>query len=134
MGINGIRPTRTLMTAAVALLLGQSPVLAQTAQVAGDWQLEVESEQGTTYPTLILEQDGDMLTGHYSSATLGEAEVTGSVDGSEVTVTFSADPGVGQEVPVIYTGTVDQNGVWSGTLDIAGGLATGTFTATREGA
>ena len=39
----------------------------------------------------------------------------------------------GQPIPVAYVATVDANGVMSGTIDIAGGLATGTFTARRAG-
>jgi hypothetical protein len=36
----------------------------------------------------------------------------------------------GQTVPVVYVATVE-NGVMTGTIDLAGGLATGTFTARR---
>ncbi len=82
-------------------------------------------------PTLTLEQDGTALTGRYSSATLGDQNVTGSVDGSEVTVLFSADPGVGMEIEVVYVGTVDEDGVWSGTLDL-GGFISADFTGTRS--
>ena len=37
-----------------------------------------------------------------------------------------------QSGPSSYTGTVDEEGVWSGTLDIAGGLLTGTFKAKKK--
>jgi bacillopeptidase F (M6 metalloprotease family) len=53
------------------------------------------------------------------------------VDGSNVTVSFEADL-QGQSAPVSYKGTVDEEGVWSGTLDIAGGLLTGTFKAKKK--
>ena len=32
----------------------------------------------------------------------------------------------------MYEGTVDGDAVWTGTLDLAGGLATGTFRATKS--
>lgn len=94
--------------------------------------MEVTTETGTTTPSMTLEQAGDKLTGHYSSATLGEADITGTVNGNQVTISFSASL-QGQEIPVTYVGTVDANGLMTGTIDLAGGLATGTFTARRSG-
>ena len=70
------------------------------------------------------------LTGHYTSARLGETDVTGSVDGNTVTVTFEADL-QGQLLGGEYTGTVDADGVWSGTFDLSG-FAGGPFTATKQ--
>lgn len=104
---------------------------AQTVNVAGTWAMEVTTETGTTTPSMTLQQDGNRLTGRYSSQTLGEAEITGTVEGSRVTINFTASL-QGQEIPVLYVGTVDANGVMTGTLDLAGGLASGTFTARRR--
>ena len=39
--------------------------------------------------------------------------------------------GVG-EASVLYIGTVDDEGVWSGTIDILDGQLTGTFTAKKN--
>ena len=103
---------------------------AQTADVAGDWTLTVSTDNGITNPLLTLVQDGESLTGHYSSEALGENDVTGMVDGSTVTIRFMADL-QGQGVPVVYSGTVDAEGKMSGSLDIADGMLGGTFTATR---
>lgn len=112
---------------------------AQSAQaqvdMSGTWQMEVESQNGTTNPTMMLTQDGMTLTGHYSSATLGEADVTGSVDGNSVTVEFTAMiEGLG-DAPLTYQGTVADDGTWSGELvaDVQGqSFPLGTFTATKE--
>jgi hypothetical protein len=103
---------------------------AQTADVAGDWTLTVSTDNGITNPLLTLVQDGESLTGHYSSEALGENDVTGMVDGSTVTIRFMADL-QGQGVSVVYSGTVDAEGKMSGSLDIADGMLGGTFTATR---
>ena len=87
---------------------------------------------GVTMPELTLEQDGMKLTGHYVSEALGANEVTGTVDGNKVTVSFMASlEGVG-EASVLYIGTVDDEGVWSGTIDILDGQLTGTFTAKKN--
>jgi hypothetical protein len=95
--------------------------------------MEVTTEAGgTTTPHMTLVQNGTALTGEYSSETLGEADITGTVDGSRVTIRFTASL-QGQDVPVLYVATVDAQGVMTGTIDLAGGLATGTFTARRAG-
>ena len=125
-----IRVSRTLATAIVVALAGAVEASAQTADVAGAWILTVESDVGITNPTVTFEQDGMTLTGHYSSENLGEADLTVTVSGSEITFTFSADA-LGELVEVIYSGTVDEDGEISGTLDIGGGVLTGTFTAVR---
>ena len=98
----------------------------------GEWILGVTTKQGATMPGLTLQQDGNTLTGHYSSETLVEAEVTGTVESSQVIISFFADPGVGQEVAFIYERTVDGDAACTGSVDLAGGLATGTFRATKS--
>lgn len=126
---------RTVYLAAAALavallvgVLGPTEAAAQEVDVTGTWNMTVESQQGTSNPTVTLEQDGQELTGHYSSQTLGEADVTGTVNGSEVTFSFDAEAG-GQSIPVSYTATVEGD-TMSGSLNLAG-QAAGTFTAER---
>jgi hypothetical protein len=101
-----------------------------TADVAGDWALTVETDQGTTTPSVVLEQDGATLTGHYSSETLGEADITGSVDGKAVAFSFGASV-QGFDLDVSYTGTLQDDGTLSGEISLgeAGG---GTFTGKRR--
>jgi hypothetical protein len=99
--------------------------------MAGDWILTVTTDTGVTNPTLTLMQEGDALTGEYSSATLGTAKVRGTVREGTVTISFEADL-QGQLIPVIYRGTVDDEGEWSGSLDIADGALMGSFTATKS--
>ena len=103
---------------------------AQTADVAGAWTLTVSTDNAITNPSLTLVQDGETLTGHYSSEALGENDIRGMVSGSTVTIRFMADL-QGQGVPVVYSGTVDAEGKMSGSLDIADGMLGGTFTGTR---
>ncbi|HZT76899.1 MAG TPA: hypothetical protein VFA27_09590 [Vicinamibacterales bacterium] len=112
--------------ASVVAFAGQAKV-----DVTGKWQMSVQTDAGTTTPTVTLKQEGEKLTGHYSSETLGEADVTGSVKGADVKFSFSANL-QGQAVPVAYSGTLDGKDSMKGTLDIAGGMATGTFTAKKQ--
>ena len=39
---------------------------------------------------VVLEQDSATLSGHYSSEALGEADVTGTVDGSDFVFSFES--------------------------------------------
>ncbi|HIF06685.1 MAG TPA: hypothetical protein EYQ64_06935 [Gemmatimonadetes bacterium] len=124
----------TMLPLVVALFSATGAVEAdaQTADVAGEWTFTVTTDQtGVTNPMVTLEQDGMILTGQYSSETLGNADLSGSVDGSEVTFSFSGDA-QGQTIDALFSGAVDENGQMSGTVDFAGGLLTGTFTAIRS--
>jgi hypothetical protein len=121
----------TVMVAAL-LAIAAADASAQTVNVAGAWAMEVTTEAGgTTNPSMTLQQEGTRITGRYTSETLGDADVTGTVDGSRVTLNFTASL-QGQDVPVSYAATVDADGVMTGTIDIAGGLASGTFSARRQ--
>jgi hypothetical protein len=120
------------LIAAIALLFAGAQQASAQVMMTGDWTLEVSTDNGVTMPELTLEQDGMKLTGHYVSEALGANEVTGTVDGNKVTVSFMASlEGVG-EASVLYIGTVDDEGVWSGTIDILDGQLTGTFTAKKN--
>ncbi len=124
------RVSGMLAMAVVIALAGAVDASAQTADVASAWTFTVTTEMGVTTPAVTLVQDGMTLTGHYSSEGLGENDLTGTVSGSEITFTFAADLG-GMVVDVTYTGTVDEDGMISGEMDIGGGLLAGTFTAVK---
>jgi hypothetical protein len=98
--------------------------------VTGKWLFNVQTDAGTGTPTVTFKQDGEKLTGHYSSQTFGEQDLTGSVKGQDLRFTFSADL-QGNSVVVTYTGKVESKDSIKGSVDI-GGLAQGTFTAKRQ--
>ena len=120
-----------MVATVVAMMAMGFTVAAQaSADVAGDWALSVDTEQGTTTPSVTLEQNGSELTGHYSSETLGEADVKGNVNGNEVTFSLSANV-QGYPIDVTYTGTVQDDGTLSGQISL-GGLGGGTFTGKKR--
>ena len=80
-------------------------------------------------PTVTLKQDGEKLTGHYSSLTLGEAEVTGTIKGQQVEFAFDA-AAQGFAFHVIYTGTVTGD-TMKGKISL-GDLGDGTFTGKKQ--
>ena len=114
-----------------AITMGFSVAAQAPADVAGDWALTVDTDGGgVTTPSVMLEQNGSELTGHYSSETLGEADVTGSVTGNEVMFSLSASA-QGYDIDVTYTGTLQDDGTLSGQIDL-GGLGGGTFTGKKR--
>ena len=122
------------MFAIVAALIVTSS-LALTGQAAkinvtGKWLFQVETGAGSGTPTVTLKQDGEKLTGHYSSMTLGEAELTGTVKGSAIQFSFTADV-QGMKIDVAYSGAVENNDAMKGTVTL-GGLGEGTFTGKRQ--
>ena len=116
----------------VAVIAFVAATLQAQAKVdlTGKWTFEVQTDAGTGTPTVTFKQDGEKLTGHYSSTNLGEADLTGTVKGSNVNFTFDVDLG-GQAGRVTYTATVESNNTMKGTIDIAG-VAGGTFTGKRS--
>lgn len=107
-------------------------VAAQAAKVdvTGKWAFTVQTEAGTGEPTVTLKQEGEKLTGHYSSPTLGEADLTGTVKGQQIQFSFTANA-QGTSLEVKYSGTVESKDALKGTVDL-GGLGSGTFTAKRQ--
>ena len=115
----------------VALFLAGTTIIAQdTVNVTGNWILEVNTEAGgTTMPTVTLKQDGEKLTGHYSSLSLGEADITGTVKGQQIDFGFNTEV-QGFALQVRYTGTV-KGDTMSGKISL-GELGDGTFTGKKQ--
>ena len=123
---------RLTVLAGVAALCGASWVSAGQAtktDVTGKWLFTVETSAGSGTPTLTLKQDGEKLTGHYSGQ-LGEADLTGTLKGPDIKITFTADV-QGNSINCVYTGTVDGKDAMKGKVELVG-LGDGTFTAKRQ--
>jgi hypothetical protein len=115
---------------AIVLLASLTIVAQAKTDVTGKWLFNVQTDAGTGTPTVTFKQDGEKLTGHYSSQTFGEVDFTGSVKGSDIKFSFTADA-QGTSLTVTYTGTIESKDSLKGTVDL-GGLAQGTFTAKRQ--
>ena len=123
--------TAIIMTSTIALLpLRVGAQAGGKIDVTGKWLFTVTTDAGTGTPTVTLKQQGDTLTGHYSSQVLGEADLKGTVKERKITFSFKADV-QGTSLTVAYTGTVESNDAIKGTVDL-GGMGTGTFTAKRQ--
>jgi hypothetical protein len=110
--------------AALALLVST----AAFADASGTWLMSVETQAGTGNPTFTLVQKGDQLSGTYKGQ-LGEAPVTGTVKGNDITITYKINA-QGQDLDVVYTGTLDGDKV-SGKVKL-GSFGDGTFTGKKQ--
>src|SRR5258707_392536 len=98
---------------------------AVAADITGTWSFQVETDVGSGAPKFVLKQEGGKLMGTYSGA-LGEASVTGTVKGLDVTIEFNAG------AAIVYVGKLDESGKsMTGTCDL-GGQAKGTFKGTKQ--
>jgi autotransporter translocation and assembly factor TamB len=95
--------------------------------VTGNWDGEVQTEQGSGNPAFTFKQEGEKLTGTYKGL-LGESALTGTVKGDKIEFAFKVSGQV--EGTVTYTGTTDGK-TMKGKVSLAG-LGEGTFTAKKK--
>jgi hypothetical protein len=126
---------RALLVAAITLacVTGSAPAQSQSQppiDVTGAWAFEVQTDAGGGTPQVTFKQEGEKLTGHYSSAMLGEAELTGSVKGRAIE--FSVAVSVqGNAIELKFSGSVDTNDSMKGKVSFSG-LGEGTFAGKRK--
>jgi hypothetical protein len=111
--------------AVIALIAMQ---VSRAADVTGTWIMAVQTSAGSGSPTFTLVQKGDAISGTYKGQ-LGEAPVTGTMSGNDITLEFSVDA-QGQNLTIKYTGKVDGKSV-SGNVTL-GAFGSGTFTGTKQ--
>lgn len=111
------------------LMLSMS--FAFAADVSGTWQVTVETNQGSGSPIVVLQQQGEKLTGTFNSQVFGEAKITGSVKGNAIEFGFEGDAG-GQTIKVIYKGVIESPTVMKGTAVYAGFDEKATWSATKK--
>jgi hypothetical protein len=121
---------RLLMSVmSVVVIVGVISAQSTKVDVTGVWLFTIMSGGGTGTPTVTFKQDGEKLTGHYSSMLVGEADLTGTVKGQAIEFVVAADL-QGTKFEFKFTGTVDGKEM-KGKLDAAD-LGDGTFTAKRK--
>jgi hypothetical protein len=121
---------KSALAIGLVVLVASAAAAQQKLNITGKWVFDVQTDAGGGTPTVTFKQDGEKISGHYSSMTLGEADLTGTLKGNALTFTFNADL-QGTAVPVTYTATVDSSSSMKGKIDI-GGQATGTFTGKKQ--
>ena len=99
------------------VLLVAAPAFAQTT-IAGDWDMTINSPQGSNTVKVTFKQDGEKVDGLFKSPQ-GELPFTGTLAGDELKFTFSI-PFQGQPLEIAMTGKAN-----------FGGMAEGDWTAKR---
>ena len=120
---------RLMLAVLLAVLWGAGSATAQ-ADIAGSWTFEVESPQGPSTRSMELEQDGSTVTGTTTAGGGATVDVSGTVDGNAVELSYTLDAAAVGALTITVTGTVDGS-TMSGTLDY-GGMASGSFTARKD--
>ena len=95
--------SRTAFAALLVALLA-APAAAQI-NLTGDWDITIESPQGTNTVKVTLTQDGEKLSGHFKSP-MGVLPITGALTGVDLTRALSI-PIEGQSVDIVITGKVE---------------------------
>lgn len=126
---------------ACALLVSMPALAAQEADVSGEWVLTMTTPMGggrTITGALTLEVEDGEITGTFLREGAEQpSEITGSVEGSEISFTMTGmgarrgrGPGGGRGggFQLTFTGTVEGE-VMSGTVELP--RATGEWTAER---
>jgi len=98
--------------------------------LTGTWAFAIELPNVSATPTVVLKQDGESLTGEYQSQQYGKFPLKGTIKGA--TIDFGFEMAIeGNAINVSYTGTVIDKDTMHGDASY-GGLADGTFTASRR--
>jgi hypothetical protein len=118
--------------AAAAAMTAAPPIQdskTDKVDVTGAWALQIDLGGNTGTPTATFKQDGEKLTGTYSSQVVGEQQLTGTVKGNAIEFGFTASF-EGNAVKVTYSGTVDKDAM-KGTVTF-GDFGSGTFTGKKK--
>ena len=102
---------------------------APAKSLTGNWKLTVESQNGTTNPSVTLKQNGEELTGTYHGR-FGESPLKGTVKGSDIKFSVRVEA-QGQEVIIDYAGKLESDTTMKGTVKF-GDFGDGTFIGKKE--
>jgi hypothetical protein len=102
------------------------PAAAQIS-LTGDWDVTIESPQGTNTVKVTLTQDGEKVNGLFKSP-MGELPFTGTLTGVDLKFAFTL-PVQGQALEIVMTGKVDGPAI-AGKVQF-GGFGEGDWSAKR---
>lgn len=120
---------RALAAVLVLALAATSATAAIWHDLTGRWQLAVVTDNGTGYPILELKQEGERVTGSYTSNAMGNRTISGTVRGDTLSFVLSAS-GAGEGVVLTYTARIVTPDSLNGSVDFAG-MGGATFTGRR---
>ncbi|HEX7140423.1 MAG TPA: hypothetical protein VF219_21410 [Vicinamibacterales bacterium] len=120
--------TRATLALAASFVLLALPARAQTS-IAGDWDVTIQSAQGTNSVQVTFKQDGSKISGLFKSP-MGELPFQdGTLEGNDLKFAFSI-PIQGQSLDVTMTGKVEGASI-TGKAQF-GGFGEGDWSAKRS--
>jgi hypothetical protein len=119
----------TTTTAGAATTTAPSTTTAAVGLVAGKWEITIKTPGGDRPATATLTEENGNLTGILASE-VGEAPITGTIDGKSVKLAFTAVTPNGN-LPITMTGDIDGDSILNGKAEIAG-MGVMEFTAKRK--
>lgn len=78
----------------------------ESAKVAGNWDVSVETQRGSFDQKLVIQQDGGKITGTLSGRR-GDSPIDGTVSGNKISFSVTREMQDGSKFTIDYTGTVD---------------------------
>lgn len=121
---------RIFVTALLVAAFAATASAAILHDLTGRWQLAVVTDNGTGYPILELKQEGDMVTGSYTSNAMGARTISGRVYGDTLSFTLSPS-GAGEGMVLTYTARIVTPDSLNGYVDFAG-QGGARFTGARQ--
>lgn len=121
-----MRHAAWLCTLVLVSLLTAARAADEKVDLTGQWDFELELMGMTGTPEFTFKQEGEKLTGTYKGQ-FGEAELTGTVKGSDIEFSFEIQAGA----TATYKGKIEKDGTLKGEANYAD-QATGPFTAKRK--
>jgi hypothetical protein len=126
-----VRMALTTVAASV-LLAGAAKAQGAAPNLTGTWRFSVTTDAGTGTTTVAFKQQGDTLSGLYSSQVFGEQQIRGTVKDREFSFEFTATI-QGTTLTVTYRGTIASADSLHGQVSL-GDMGSGSFTASRQAA
>jgi uncharacterized protein with FMN-binding domain len=111
-------------------VIGEPSWAADPVNVAGTWNITVESPNGTGTPTVVFKQEGETLTGTYKGR-FGDSSVKGTIKGNDIKFSTIISP-QGQDLEITYSGTVEGD-TMKGTASF-GAMSDGSFSGKKAAA
>jgi hypothetical protein len=100
-----MKKLKALLLGAALFALGAPALAQETVDVTGEWEIAVETPQGTQTRTITFEQHGDSLSGTMETR-MGTMPIgDGSVNGNEISFTMVFTRG-DRSMEMMYTATV----------------------------
>ena len=107
---------RITLCLAAAVFAGTT-LLAQTADMSGQWECVYNPPSGHVEATLYIMQSGTTIKGNAETEG-GEFPLSGSVDGAKFTISYTRPSG-GEMVTTTYKGTVEGDSMKDATAQLS---------------